>query len=306
MAERDEWLARVATIKQWRRDGMRAPHKPLLILYALAQLQRQGASAVRFADAEPALKEVLAEFGPPATRPTPQYPFVRLANDGLWTVDTDDGSEPGENVGQLRASGATGRFVPELEEALLADPGLAALVAHTVLDAEWQDSLHDDICQRVGLDLTGLEVAAARERVVELGERRRRRDPAFRVVVLTAYEYRCAMCGYDGRIGTEAVALEAAHVRWWTHDGPDDVANGLCLCSLHHKLLDRGVLGVTAEHTVAVSRNFVGHSETARRHVLDLAGRELLDPQPGLPTPADEHIGWHTTQVFRAPARRSA
>ncbi|WUL76086.1 hypothetical protein OHA62_20950 [Streptomyces sp. NBC_00343] len=50
-----------------------------------------------------------------------------------------------------------------------------------------------------------------------------------RELVLTAYEYQCAFCGYDSRIGAVPVGLEAAHVRWWAFDGPDDVGNGLCL-----------------------------------------------------------------------------
>ena len=36
----------------------------------------------------------------------------------------------------------------------------------------------------------------------------------------------------------------AAPLRWWAFDGPDAVDNGLCLCSFHHKLLDRGVLDI--------------------------------------------------------------
>ncbi|MBT3074843.1 HNH endonuclease [Streptomyces sp. COG21] len=61
------------------------------------------------------------------------------------------------------------------------------------------------------------------------------------------------------------VGLEAAHVRWWSHDGPDEVDNGLCLCSLHHKLFDRGVLGLGEDRRILVSQRFVGRSEAGRR-----------------------------------------
>ena len=37
-------------------------------------------------------------------------------------------------------------------------------------------------------------------------------------------------------------------MRWWASGGPDIVENALCLCSLHHKLLDTGVLGLTEDH----------------------------------------------------------
>lgn len=89
------------------------------------------------------------------------------------------------------------------------------------------------------------------------------------------------MCGYDGRLGTEAVGLDAAHVRWWAFDGPDTVDNALCLCSFHHKLLDRGVVGIGDDHTVDVSARFVGRGRAAEVFVLELLGKPLHEPQRG-------------------------
>ena len=50
------------------------------------------------------------------------------------------------------------------------------------------------------------------------------------------------------------MGLEAAHVRWHSHGGPSDVANGLCLCPLHHKFLDLGAIGISDTHRVMVSQ----------------------------------------------------
>ena len=111
------------------------------------------------------------------------------------------------------------------------------------------------------------------------------------------------MCGYEGRIVGEAVGLDAAHVRWWAFDGPDEVTNGLALCSIHHLLFDRGVLGVTDERTVAVSRQFVGHDPSSSNVVLSLVGRDLGRPQSGLPLIDESHLSWHRSQVFRGPSR---
>lgn len=143
------------------------------------------------------------------------------------------------------------------------------------------------------------EVGAVQSRVSSL----RRRQPAFREMVLVAYEFRCAMCGYDGRLGTQAVGLDAAHVRWWAFDGPDVVDNALCLCSFHHKLLDRGVLGVTVDARITVSAKFVGRGRAAEEFVLRLVGEALLEPQQGQSLPATSHVNWHQSQVFVAPAR---
>jgi len=298
---RGEWLERVDTIRRWSRAGERAPHKPLLLLYVLGRLQRTGRSEVSYIEAEPHLAQLLRDYGPTSRTSTPAYPFHHLQTDGIWTVHVDRG-DVGSSPSKLRSSGATGRLDPAFEAALLRDPALLILIARSLLDGNFPESLHHDLCAAAGLDLETLEVSAVRARAQEL----RRRDPFFRERVLVAYEYRCAMCGYDGRLDTDAVGLEAAHLRWWAFDGPDAVDNGLCLCTFHHKLLDRGVLGVTGDHEVAVSSHFVGRGRAAEELVLRLVGQPLLEPQRGQPVPAEHHIGWHVEQVFRQPARLPA
>lgn len=75
---------------------------------------------------------------------------------------------------------------------------------------EFSESIHqEDLCAAAELDLEVLELSVARTRVQQL----RRRDPMFREPVLVADEYRCNMCSYDGRVGTDAVGLDAVHVQ---------------------------------------------------------------------------------------------
>ncbi|MFE4976288.1 phosphorothioated DNA-binding restriction endonuclease [Kitasatospora sp. NPDC056651] len=294
-----DWLDRVAGLKRWTKHGVRAPHKPLLLLYALGSYQQDTAYELRYSAVEEELKRLLAEYGP-ANPTTPAYPFHHLVNDGVWEVWTAAGpGSPGSGIGVLRSSGATGRLAPGLRMALGEEPALLGRMARVLLDAHFPASLHADLCEAVGLDPEQAGTGAA---VVA----RRQRDRRMREQILTAYEFQCAFCGYDGAIGGSTVGLEAAHVRWWSHEGPDEVDNGLCLCSLHHKLFDKGVLGLGEGHRILVSRRFVGRSEASRRHVLDLSGRPVLGPQRGLPPVADRHREWHTRQVFHGEAREAA
>ncbi|MFE6200095.1 phosphorothioated DNA-binding restriction endonuclease [Streptomyces sp. NPDC057838] len=291
-----DWLERIAALRQWARNGTRAPHKPLLLLYALGRFQEDADRGLRYTAVEQDLQRLLTEYGPPH-KTTPAYPFHHLTSDGVWEVRTDRGpGSPGSGIRDLRETGATGRLTPDLRAALRRDPDLLGRIARLLLDLHFPPSLHGELCEAVGLDLEPAEaelVAAAR----------RRRDPRMRDLVLTAYEYRCAFCGYDGRIGAVPVGLEAAHVRWWAFGGPDEIENGLCLCSLHHKLFDKGVLGVGDDHRILVSQRFVGHSAAAREHVTALAGRPLVGPQPGASPVAAEHRDWHARQVFHGEPR---
>jgi putative restriction endonuclease len=291
-----DWLERMAALRQWARNGVRAPHKPLLLLYALGRFQEDADAPLPYTAVEGDLQRLLSEYGPPR-KTTPAYPFHHLTSDGVWEVRTDRGpGSPGSGVRDLRESGATGRLIPELQAALRREPDLLGRIARLLLDLHFPPSLHGELCEAVGLDLEPAEAEL-------LAAVRRRRDPRMRELVLTAYEYRCAFCGYDGRIGAVPVGLEAAHVRWWAFGGPDQVENGLCLCSLHHKLFDKGVLGVGDDHRILVSQRFVGHSDAAREHVTALSGRPLVGPQPGASPVAAEHRDWHTRQVFHGEPR---
>ena len=56
----------MTTLRQWQQAGERAPHKPLLLLYAIGRWQRTGSSAVAFVDAKSDLTRLLVELVLPA------------------------------------------------------------------------------------------------------------------------------------------------------------------------------------------------------------------------------------------------
>ncbi len=70
---------------------------------------------------------------------------------------------------------------------------------------------------------------------------RHRRDPASRRRVLESYEYRCAVCGLDVRLGSSSIALDAAEIRRHQAGGPETESNGLAPCVEHHQTFDLGV-----------------------------------------------------------------
>src|SRR5579875_643048 len=290
-----DWVGRVTSLNQWKRGGVRAPHKPLLLLYALGRLQQTGSSQVAYTEAEEPLQHLLVEFGPPR-RTSPGYPFHHLVSDGLWVVRTPrGGGSPGSNRTQLRA-GAVGELAPDFARALR-DPQVFDSVVQGLLAANFPVSLQPDILEAVGISLAPTGVTRTTGA--------RRRDPAFRERVLIAYEYQCAVCGYDGQLGGEAVGIDAAHIRWWAAAGPDEVANGISLCSLHHKLFDRGAIGLTSERTIMVSGHFLGRGSAASAAVLSLIDRPVRRPQPGHAHPDLAYVRWHCCQVFRKPARQA-
>jgi putative restriction endonuclease len=84
----DPLLKRFDAMSVWRQGDQRAPHKPLLVLYALGRWQR-GLAEVTFREAEPALTALLREFGPPRRSDHPEQPFWRLQRDGARAVRSE-------------------------------------------------------------------------------------------------------------------------------------------------------------------------------------------------------------------------
>ncbi len=136
----------------------------------------------------------------------------------------------------------------------------------------------------------------------EITVRCKPRDPAFRERVLRAYERRCAICGFDVRLGTQSLALEAAHIKWHQAGGPDIERNGLALCSLHHKLLDRGAFALSRERRILVSQDVNG-GDGLGESLLRYQGEEIRPPQSTEYAAAAEYVEWHEREVFRQPAR---
>jgi putative restriction endonuclease len=296
---RIDTLKRLTSVNVWASKGQRAPHKPLLVLLALARCQQGKPREVSYLEVEAALKPMLREFGPPRKNVHPEYPFWHLQSDRIWTVR--DGAaltmRRGHNaplLSDLKKQNPTAGLTAPLHDALRKDPTLIAEAAQSILAAHFVDSLHADILAAVGLDL---------EAALAVRALKAKRDPTFRERVLRAYERRCAVCGFDLRLGGVDVALEAAHIKWHQAGGPDEECNGLALCSLHHKLLDRGAFTVTVERRVVVSQDVAGN-DGVKEHLLRYHEAAVREPQSRQYRAKEEYLSWHGREVFRGPGRQ--
>ena len=301
---REEFLERIADINTWRQGGQRAPHKPLLLLLALGRVLADKERLIPWRYLEPGLRDLLKRFGRPSQTLHPEHPFRRLCNDGLWEV-------PGINalartasddflVGDLRTQDAKGGFPRSAYDRLRERPELALEAAGRLLHRHFPSSLHAEIRAAVGIP----QVWRVQEEAQSAEETpRRMRDPAFRPGVLREYERRCAICDFDVRLGDELLGLEAAHIQWHSHGGPEHVSNGLALCVLHHKALDRGALGVEARDggfNVMVSREVIGSTAPAN-WILDYHRRPIRPPLDPALAPKLKFVCWHQREVFRSP-----
>jgi putative restriction endonuclease len=191
---------------------------------------------------------------------------------------------------ELIVQDAKGAFSDDVKKALRSDPILLTDIATRLLEEHFPESIHSDILSAVGLMLGVMRVE-------------KKRDPKFRQRVLVAYEYRCAVCGFDVRLGSVSIALDAAHIRWHQANGPDREGNGLALCALHHKIFDLGAFTVNDEGVLLVSDQANG-STGFQEMLLGYHGKAIRPPQRQEWKPEVDFLDWHKNEVFKGEARQ--
>ncbi len=95
-----------------------------------------------------------------------------------------------------------------------------------------------------------LEKVSQQRRTAVASVRRALRDTSFKERVLTAYSHQCATCSLQMDL------VEAAHiVPVAVPNSTDETANGLALCTLHHKAYDRAIIAVDDQYHVLMSNS---------------------------------------------------
>lgn len=99
---------------------------------------------------------------------------------------------------------------------------------------------------------------AAREVKVRLHQRR------FRWIVLPAYREQCAICRLK-----EVRLLDAAHIVGDPEPtGTPEIANGVSLCSIHHRAFDQDLVGISPDYRVHVASRLLDDDDGPMLDVL--------------------------------------
>lgn len=284
-----ELKQKIQNISIWKKGDQRAPHKPLLLLYALAKLQSNEERFIPYKDVKEKLSNLLIEFGPKRKSYHPEEPFVRLKNDGIWELSNDAAinlKNPSNRI--LLEYNIGGGFNDKVYRILKGNNKLIREVAQLILNEHFPDTIHEDILNHIGIDLDH--------------SGKRIRNPQFREKILRAYEYSCAVCGFNVRLGNNLVGVEAAHIKWHQAGGPDIEKNGIALCSMHHKLFDRGVFAISEENVFLLAEEAngaIGFNEWLFKY----HGKKIRQPIHPDYYPQNTYVDWHIREVFRGPSR---
>jgi len=134
-----------------------------------------------------------------------------------------------------------------------------------------------------------------RDRISYIGSRIVR-DRLFRRVVLKAYDKRCAITGLKLINGGGRAEVDAAHIRPVEASGPDVINNGIALSGTAHWMFDRGLISLSDELEILVSRH-VNDPESVQS-LINRTGRAIV-PGRIAERPHPHFLKWHRENCFK-------
>ncbi|AEG49597.1 hypothetical protein Sphch_1920 [Sphingobium chlorophenolicum L-1] len=122
------------------------------------------------------------------------------------------------------------------------------------------------------------------------------RDRVFRRLVLRAYDERCAITGLKLINGGGRAEVQAAHIRPVEANGPDTINNGLALSGTAHWMFDRGLISLSDDLEILVSRQ--ANDPDSIHAVINRSKRALL-PGRLADRPHPHFLAWHRDHCFK-------
>ncbi|HKI34520.1 MAG TPA: hypothetical protein VKA46_21875 [Gemmataceae bacterium] len=152
------WEEFICETKVWKRGDEVAVHKPLLLLFILAQAKAGGTNRFAFREFVDILEKAIRYFGPARQSSHAEYPFWHLQDDSFWVIEEKDripiGKGRSEPTKRALLKGAAVATVPLAAwHVLTTDPCLIDDLASSILTKYWPDpSRQREITAYFGLD----------------------------------------------------------------------------------------------------------------------------------------------------------
>lgn len=287
-------IARLSRLKIDRARGA-APHKPLLLLCLLEIAEEGGLTqelmpitgelAFRFSS----YWSVVAHRRP--QRPDLKLPLYHMKTDGFW-VPLDAGQVPLRH----REMPAFVRFDDDF--LAMANDGVQRDQARAVLIRTYFEPAE----QAVLLALTGLDAAALELDLTALidasGETERGREGRFRIDVVTAYDYTCALTGHRLITLNSGTIVDACHIHQFARSRNNDLTNGIALSKNAHWLFDNGLWSIGNDYTVLVAERHFAEAGEEALLLTRMKGRKVKLPANPRNWPDYRHLAWHRNNRF--------
>ena len=123
------------------------------------------------------------------------------------------------------------------------------------------------------------------------------RNRQFRKRVLDVYDCRCALTGMKLINGGGRAETQAAHIMSVEAGGPDVVNNGIALSGTVHWMFDRGLISLSDEGDILLSRKINDIEGVGK---LIYSDRKARLPSSSAYRPHSRYLQWHRSECFYA------
>lgn len=299
MKATDYWLGKLSKLRVDRASGNPAPHKPLL-LFVILDLAQEGLLPPRILPLSPELASRFLSYstvvaGRRQQRMDVRYPFHHLGGDGIWTP-LDEECEKSDERKRTRYAELPSDFVLFAHDPARRDKARQILIAKYFPPSE-RVALYEMMGMPIPSDIEIEQNAAYKsaEDAKLVG-----REARFRIRVLAAYNYTCALTGYRLTTIAGASIVDAAHIHQFSDSRNNELSNGIALSKNAHWLFDQGLWSISDDYRVIIASNSFSESGKADLLLGSYGGSRLRLPDDRALWPSLAHITWHYRKKFQA------
>lgn len=290
-----------------------APHKPILVLSIINLFERDLITRNQIYLSPELVVTFLKywhQLGSNSHNGDIAMPFFHLTGDGFWHLKAKPGYESVlsskvklRNVRALREFIQYAYLDDELFKLLRDEIARKSLI--NIIVESWFLDKKKQVQQLLKIDSFQefqdrlREQGGAVYKVEDLQDEAKSivRDAAFRRVVVSVYEYRCAFCGLQVINSLSQNILDGAHIKPFAEFYDDRIDNGISLCKNHHWAFDHGWFSIYDDYTILVSDDLREESLNAKP-IKEFQGNHILLPIQEQYRPRLEALRWHRENVF--------
>ncbi len=286
----EKWLKIISNLRVDRKGSI-APHKPLLLL-VLAELAEQSKLTDKTLPLTGELVFRFLAYGTVVAERRPQrldihLPLFHMGSDGCWTP-LDEHGQPTLERRRAVAAQLDETFLTCLNDADFRNQMRRILIAKYFVDAGERAALYE----LVGLSVPPDPIVKEDARLYETS-RERGREARFRLTVVPAYNYTCALTQYRLVTVDSGSIVDAAHIHQFADSQNNDPRNGIALCKNAHWMFDEGLWSLDDEYRVLVATKRFDEFGPEALLLSLKANTRLLLPADRNYWPDKTHLTWH-------------
>ncbi len=294
-----EWgqlLKQLTTLRVYKAKHGHAPHKPLLLLVFI-ELAQQG-KLTQMLRLTPELAYRFDCFWKVVAHRRTQMPDIRMP---FHHLGGDRLLQPFDDLGRPSKDKSVTSYVVLADEFFeaLADEEFRGIAQQILIGRWFEPAERQALYALLSIEVPEDDPEAIHamfdvpEDAVNSG-----REGRFRIDIVTAYDFTCALTGYRVTTIAGGAIVDAAHIHQFSESKNNDPRNGLALCKNAHWAFDTGLWSLDDDFHVLIAEPHFAESAPQQTPLTQMAGQRIALPEDKRLWPDLKHVRWHRRHRF--------